>query len=546
MESQKFNFLDSKEEIMFFTCGKDWDSTPSFKRMFYDSLVKFVTKSEYNFCALLGPRQIGKTIALRQVFEKFYRERKAYFYDFKTIVASGEDTEDICYKIIETIEKGMVDLLIFDEITYVKNYSVFLRRLNDVVDSVESTVKIILTGSSYSMIARSCKTMIANNIVYLRVSFLSFYEYLVRKKKIKSYRTANFSLDSLRNLEECTELKTITTIDFMDYVKNSYKFTHFVSIRDYLEHCVDENIVSRTNSMWESPDNIRTRVNVEVTVSLLYCILYTLHKNPSWVKFKNNPKEFTSEFRNVKNATGMKHKQFTQYVISTILFEKVQALQGISWTVLRNSIHFLYESGLITFQFTNYDMPDNELKNWLIGETIELANHKITNVIDFLTYVNPIIISPIPYVAIVQDLCDVLEMEGYFITLDDVLKEDLFGSFLETLLKGVFSFTTTTKCLNEFKQDVFDEKGQERSAEIDLCDHEHHLLIEISKTDKKLQKTWFDYFPRQEFYSKILIGDYLNGEDSLESERVVCCERVAYHFATLWLDSIIYTKLLKV
>lgn len=302
MESQKFNFLDSKEEIMFFTYGKDWDSTPSFKRMFYDSLVKFVTKSEHNFCALLGPRQIGKTIALRQVFEKFYRERKAYFYDFKTIVASGEDTEDICYKIIETIEKGMVDLLIFDEITYVKNYSVFLRRLNDVVDSVESTVKIILTGSSYSMIARSCKTMIANNIVYLRVSFLSFYEYLVRKKKIKSYRTANFSLDSLRNLEECTELKTITTIDFIDYVKNSYKFTHFVSIRDYLEHCVDENIVSRTNSMWESPDNIRTRVNVEVTVSLLYCILCTLHKNPSWVKFKNNPKEFTSEFRNVKKC----------------------------------------------------------------------------------------------------------------------------------------------------------------------------------------------------------------------------------------------------
>lgn len=456
MELQKINFLNSKKKITSFTNSIDWDRTPAFKRMFYDSLVSFVTKSEYNFCALLGPRQVGKTIALRQIFEKFCKEFRTCFYDFKTVVASGEDTEDVCCEIIEAVENGEVDLLIFDEITYVNNYSVFLRRLNDVVDSVESTAKIILTGSSQSMIARSCKTMIANNIVYLRVSFLSFYEYLVMKKKLKNYQKANFSLDCIRNLEEHMGLKTITAGDFMDYVKNSYKFTHFVSIRDYLEHCVDENIISRTNSMWESSSSARMRVNIEVTISLLYCILYTLHKNPNWVKFKNNPKEFTSKFKNIKTVTGIKHKQYIQYVISTILFEKVQALQGIPWKVLRNSIHFLWEAGLITFQFTNYDMSVSELEGWLLGETTKLANHVITNIVDFLTYVNLIIISPIPYIAIVQDLCDVLEMEGYTVTLNDVLKEDLFGSFLETFLKGVFSLTTKTKCLNEYKQDVFD------------------------------------------------------------------------------------------
>lgn len=514
---------------------KDPNRVPDFKRMFYFSLLKFVEKSKFNFCALLGARQVGKTIALKQILATVKEKVAVAFYDFKII--DCDEADDVVCSILNDIESQKIQLLLLDEITYLNNYDNFLAQLKEVIDCEELNTKIILTGSSCAMIARSCRRVIANNIIYINAPFLTFYEYLVKNGKLEQYSVCNFSLNSMHKLMEDKSVASITKDDFFDYVCNAYKFARFVSIRDYLQHCVDENITSRTNRSWVSDEAVA--VDVDVAIGLLYSSLYSLHRNPGWVKFKNNPKEFTYEFFRVKKVIDIKNIEFKKHVVNTYLYEKVDSLNRIPWKVLKNALYFLFDAGLITFQFQNVDVSISSVLNWFSGKSKELFNDVvINNIADFFKYVNIIIISPIPYVAIIQDLCDVLQNNEYNVRVEDILTADQFGSFLETFIKGSYSLVNRNQCINEFRKDMVEIQ---KTAEVDICDNTHHLLIEIGKRDKHLKDTWFDY--AEVNYLNVLIGDLQYGVDSISSERTFRCQRIPYPQASLWLDCILFMQL---
>lgn len=112
-------------------------------------------------------------------------------------------------------------------------------------------------------------------------------------------------------------------------------------------------------------------------------------------------------------------------------------------------------------------------------------------------------------------------------------------------LKGSYSLLNANRCLNEFRKDVVVDEVT-RTAEIDICDCTHHILMEIENPDKHLRDTWFDYYESTIPYTKILVGDYLCDTEEYSSGRYFCCERVPYSQASLWLDCILYKKLQRV
>lgn len=63
----------------------DREGLSLFKRMFYYALVKFIQESEYTFCALIGPRQVGKSYALLQLTQEFSQEYRICYYDVKQL-----------------------------------------------------------------------------------------------------------------------------------------------------------------------------------------------------------------------------------------------------------------------------------------------------------------------------------------------------------------------------------------------------------------------------------------------------------------------------
>lgn len=105
---------------MGFKSSYNFREVPAFKRMFYDSLIKFIDESEFNFCALLGSRQVGKTIALKQVFFTRQDSSQILLCNFKEI-GSDEQEEFVC-STLDRIEAGNLDLLLLDEITYLDGY----------------------------------------------------------------------------------------------------------------------------------------------------------------------------------------------------------------------------------------------------------------------------------------------------------------------------------------------------------------------------------------------------------------------------------------
>lgn len=506
----------------------DFNHVPEFKRMCFYFLYNFLEKSNLNFCALLGPRQIGKTIALKQI-NKFYSEKGCTILlnNFKELTQTDllyESLEEIFY----SIKNNTYEFILLDEITYIPDFSNTLLHLNELIDGYNSNIKIILTGSSSSIIKQVCQRVIANNIKYLQIGFLNFYEYLVYQKKLNNYVEARLSVDSLDNFQQ--RFNDIIELDYFDYVKHAHKFCKFNSIRDYLEHCVDENIISRSNLSWNSIYEIDNAINIDVTLGLLYAIIYSLHRPSNWKSLKTAPLSYSNEYYVIKDSIDIKKSNYDEIAITTFLASNVKKLQHVAWKDVKTGIHFLYDSGLIILQFQNRIIDAKELHSWFKGDTSVIAGKEIKNVTSFFASINTLIKSPIPYVVLMYDLVDKLKFYGYDIAIDDVLKNQVFGSYLETAVKGAFSESVDLKCLNEFRDDDI-------GAEIDLVSEEYNLLLEISKKDKKIIDTWFSAFPDSEDYLKILVGASKNGfYDDIY--------RVSYPILNLWLNSIYYYRLM--
>lgn len=142
---------------------------------------------------LRGPRRVGKTISLKLFVADLIERHKV---NPKHIVWSTLDTirtlERLEAHALELLEKYKPKLLIFDEITSVKNWQKLIKKLRDI--GILENVTVILTGSSAHDLKRGAERMAGrrgeiNNPdrVLLPMDFSEFKKQILNSsKKIKN------------------------------------------------------------------------------------------------------------------------------------------------------------------------------------------------------------------------------------------------------------------------------------------------------------------------------------------------------------------------
>jgi predicted AAA+ superfamily ATPase len=151
------------------------------QRKLYQKLEKHLSKKE--FTIIIGPRQVGKTTLLKQLYEKVKKEKQ------NAVILSLEDSEikaqinahpDNVFKYIpKPTSKNKVYLFI-DEVQYAKDPSHFLKYL---FDHYAPSLKVIATGSSAFYIDQKFTDSLAGRKIIFELYSLDFEEFLLFKGK---------------------------------------------------------------------------------------------------------------------------------------------------------------------------------------------------------------------------------------------------------------------------------------------------------------------------------------------------------------------------
>ncbi len=156
------------------------------QRKLYQKLEKHLSKKE--FTIIIGPRQVGKTTLLKQLYEKVKKEKQS------AVILSLEDPEikaqinahpDNVFKYIpKPTSKNKVYLFI-DEVQYAKDPSHFLKYL---FDHYAPSLKVIATGSSAFYIDQKFTDSLAGRKIIFELYSLDFEEFLLFKGKTSSLK----------------------------------------------------------------------------------------------------------------------------------------------------------------------------------------------------------------------------------------------------------------------------------------------------------------------------------------------------------------------
>ncbi len=98
-------------------------------------------------------------------------------------------------------------------------------------------------------------------------------------------------------------------------------------------------------------------------------VLYTLRKSYTGDSLNESIFSLASERQKIKRATGLKNLDIKKLYSESVLANRVQKLFGIKWFTIKASLNFLFHSGIITFQFKDYDISFNELNRWFSADT---------------------------------------------------------------------------------------------------------------------------------------------------------------------------------
>lgn len=505
-----------------------------FKRMFYFRLLKFIKMSFNSFCALLGPRKSGKTVALLQLQEYLNKVNTlTYYVNIKDCDLNKDDLWD---NLLDVIYSRKYKVVIIDEFTRLPSYDVFLQGLYDIAQTQD--IKFIITGSASLYVRKSCGLVVRDNVDYVQSNFLTFTEHLMYKGKLLSYAKRDFSDTSLIETIE-TFKENIYWEDYYDYVKNAYKFVQIYDIKEYLHSCLDEIVYSNTVRNLTDISIAEGDVDIEVTIALLYFSLYNLHKGYNWNSLQRvDDFDMGSEYLTMrdsleKRSESIKKSKFTKVVEDTIIYDKIQPLRGADENTVRKSLYFLLECDLILFQFKNISVTRDSLISWLCGNNTALSDKlQISKAKDIFNHADILIKSPTAFTPLIEDLIKCLAIKGYDnITVDDILDGSTYGSLLETFVKGAYSDAINKCIIQEFRQND--------TEEIDIVDVQNRLLIEIGKNDKKLKDTHFDSYDGNENFVKILVGE----QKCLPLDYDMY--RVSYPVFVIWLDGIYYNNLMR-
>jgi hypothetical protein len=200
------------------------------KRKIFYQCYDWLINHNRRYLILTGPPKCGKTVCLEQIKEEFDIKHS---YNFKELV-SDEERRRIMEDIVLPATEG---IFLLDEITYLPYYMNYLYKIDcsiieNRVRGIDDTRKIIVTGNHAYAINHDALLAVATNADYVSTSFIDFEEWLLYRKRISNYG----------------EKYSPTVHDLKDYICNSSEFSGIYNNLEYIQSCIDANIISNKNS----------------------------------------------------------------------------------------------------------------------------------------------------------------------------------------------------------------------------------------------------------------------------------------------------------
>lgn len=449
-------------------------SKSNFKRDIFFKIED--TLREQNVAFLLGPRKCGKTYALMQLSEEFNYE----YIDFKTL-RNEQEIIDCLDRIISDIENGNDKVYLLDEVTNLSMAEAEIARIASAftkakTNGVEQKTKIVFAGSQSVVLEAWGRRAFCNQAKFINTNFLSYSEWLSFAN-----RTDDVSEES-----------------FLDFIHGVFKFYNtFDSIEEYLKGCLDETIISNSNSRNFVYGTDCDLVEIEVLIDILYITMFHLHDRTSASTFfkKGSFEEKLGYLLRTKEYKGKLSLDELRERFENSFLYKYDHVQSVSLDALKQSYSFLIRCGLITAT------PISQEFNTSVSVLSNLENPDgiYKDKASLFRSVNFTITYPMFYVELLRE----------------VFKEELphdiggytLGSLVECTVRGILP---SGSGVYEYHENGGTQK------EIDYINIRKHLTVEISISNKDVNKDVnFSIIPEQETYHKVLltesISDNYNG-----------------------------------
>ena len=242
------------------------------------SLLNYSDLKPRKIVVIAGFRRTGKTYLLfhliKDLVKKDDKERIVYInFEDERIPLKTEFLTNLIPAIKQIC--GKVKFLLLDEVHNIPNWSKWLRRVYDTED-----IRFFITGSSSKMSSREIPTELRGRFLEVRVSALSFKEFLRFKDIIPNPKTEEYSPDEKailkRMLEEYLEYGGLPEVVLASGDKK------IEILRGYYNTVIRQDIIERFRI--KSEENLKALLRLllnstQYTISKLYNSMKSLNYN---------------------------------------------------------------------------------------------------------------------------------------------------------------------------------------------------------------------------------------------------------------------------
>lgn len=429
-----------------------------FKRDIYFKVKEMLENNSVVF--LLGPRKCGKTICMQQLSQNCSIDNQ--YIDFKLL--SDEESFKTISKISNDILDGVNKIYFIDEATYIWHPQEEISRLAGVYSKaialgVNISTKLVFAGSQSIALNKWGHIAFCSNAAYIHADFLSYKEWL-----------------SYKGIEDINE------DSYNDYIMNVSEFYRFTSLKDYLEGCLDETVISNSKTKDIIFGNDCSLLTVDVLLNVLYATLFSMHNQTSpSAFFKNNSLHDKLSYLIATNILDSDiNSEILRERIKLSYISKYNYLQSVDFATLKQAFKFLSKSDLIILT----SVSDKFINIIDTDRALEGEDPRVQSKDELFSKINFTIKYPMFYVEILKDI--------FKTDMPKKINGALLGEIVECNIRGLLP------CKNIF------EYHDNSDYEIDYVNMEQLLAVEMSVSNKKLKETHFEMIPSNEHFLKIL------------------------------------------
>jgi len=193
-------------------------------------ILKHLSKKE--FTVLIGPRQIGKSTMLKQLFEDLTAKGETCYFlnlDRKDILDDLNLNPENLFKICPLLQDKKI-IVFIDEIQYLDDATTFLKLL---FDEYSSQLKIVATGSSAFYIDKQFNDSLVGRKKIFQMGTLDFEEFL-------HFKGRNDLVSELKLLQSKKKIKSIHENLFWAYLDEFINYGGYPAV--VLENRIEDKI----------------------------------------------------------------------------------------------------------------------------------------------------------------------------------------------------------------------------------------------------------------------------------------------------------------